>query len=192
MKRYTGWILTDASREKLRERFSHSYPNPKAHHITHELDEYGVPPAVKSAQVVGYSDDDKGIQCLIVKINGTIERPDMGIYHITWSLDAKAGYTSKMSNDIALLGYSLIQQPIDITVVPMWRDEHGIIYHKYTKTEVDLAKQRCLWAGSEPNFLGTKGYVNWEDYTVETKQTTKDFVEKTKLVFNEHYGKNLV
>jgi hypothetical protein len=48
--------------------------------------------------VIGWADDERGVECLVVDIDGTFDRPDGSTYHITWSL----GPTRKAreSNDV--------------------------------------------------------------------------------------------
>lgn len=86
---FTGYLLTDESRNKLLKIFPPKYSNVIAHHIT---EKYGVdknhaaPPAPESCQVVGYI-NESGVEALLVAINGSVERKDGSKYHITWSLD---------------------------------------------------------------------------------------------------------
>ena len=41
-----------------------------------------------------------GSGALVVRINGAVERPDRGAYHITWSLDRARGRRPVESNDV--------------------------------------------------------------------------------------------
>ncbi len=56
------------------------------------------PPAPGSAEIVGQTSDGKGVQALVVRLDGTTHRPDGGTYHITWSL--RPGRRAKESNDV--------------------------------------------------------------------------------------------
>jgi hypothetical protein len=47
---------------------------------------------------VGRADDGKSLECLVVQIDGTTDRPDGSTYHITWSLGP--GRKAKESNDV--------------------------------------------------------------------------------------------
>lgn len=42
------------------------------------------PPAAKTAEIVGHVLGD-GIECFVVKVNGSKRRPDGGVYHLTYS-----------------------------------------------------------------------------------------------------------
>ena len=48
----------------------------------------------------------------------------------------------------------------------------------------EAAVQRCRDAGfTDPFFIGTKGYPNWQDFTDERIAHTRKFVEDTKAIF---------
>lgn len=120
MTYYTGWLITDEDKATLLEVFPPSYPDVYAHHVTLK---FGVPedfplPEQKIGVVVGFADDCKGIQALVVSIDGTTKRPDGSTYHITWSLDKEAGYKAVDSNDlIRFYGYTPVK-PIEVDLVP--------------------------------------------------------------------------
>ena len=40
----------------------------------------------------------------------------------------------------------------------------------------DIAKERCREAGMDPDFVGTKGYPNWHEFTDEAKAATQKFL----------------
>jgi hypothetical protein len=62
-------------------------------------------------------DDGKGVEAMVVSINGTTDRPDGSTYHITWSLEA--GRRAKESNDvIAKLGWEPIELPMPVKLEP--------------------------------------------------------------------------
>jgi hypothetical protein len=86
---YTAYVLTDASRDALLEKFPPLYSKVIGHHVTVE---FGVPedtevPEEADLKVIGEADSGDGLQALVVSVNGTIRRPDGGTYHITWSLE---------------------------------------------------------------------------------------------------------
>lgn len=116
---YTGYELSDSSRKKLEKVFPPKYPEFLGHHIT---EQFGVgndtppPPAPNTATVVGYADDGKGIEGLLVSIDGNTSRPSGGLYHITWSLDSGKGYKPFHTNKI--IGSSTQVDPIPIDVTP--------------------------------------------------------------------------
>lgn len=115
---YTGYLLSQDSRDKLRKIFPPKNSTWLGHHIT---ETFGVPsdhpePETPSrVQVVGYAESE-GLEGLLVSIDGTTERPNGGKYHITWSIDKEKGvkpvHTNKIINDAQSI------TPIDIEVIP--------------------------------------------------------------------------
>lgn len=99
---YSGWQLSEAERAKALGLIPATYPDVIAHHITSELGSYDdleQPPEV-SAEIIGFVDDGEGVQALVVRVNGTTERPIGGKYHITWSLDRSKGFKPVDSNRV--------------------------------------------------------------------------------------------
>lgn len=123
-ERYTGWVLRADDRAALLARFPPAFPNVIADHIT--LCREGAPDAValtaRRASVVGHVVDPAGVEALVVKIDGTTDRPGGGTYHLTWSIDADAGRRAFHSNAvIADQGWSAIDPPVDIALhVEAW------------------------------------------------------------------------
>jgi hypothetical protein len=115
----TGWKLPPGERERLLERFPPKYDNVIADHVTLKV---GAGPQTplpgeKQAQVVGRADDGKSLECLVVEIGGTTDRPDGSTYHITWSLGPTR--KAKESNDVLReLGWEEIDSPIPIELEP--------------------------------------------------------------------------
>lgn len=97
----TGWLVEERERPALLDRFRPTYAKSIAHHVTLEGDApddtLAPPPPVTSA-IVGEADDGKGVQALVVELNGTTDRPDGSTYHITWSL--ADGREARESNDV--------------------------------------------------------------------------------------------
>lgn len=117
----TGWKLNETDRLELLERFPPEWPDVIADHITLEasaaVDE--PLPDQKEAEIVGGINDDEGLQVMVVAINGSIDRPDGGIFHITWSLDRKRGRKAYNSNTvIAERGWRPVDDPIPIRISP--------------------------------------------------------------------------
>jgi hypothetical protein len=113
-----GWLLAQDDREKLLEQFKPSYPNTVAHHVTLKTDAASdpLPPEVR-AEIVGSTDDEKGVQAMVVAIDGTTDRPDGSTYHITWSLGD--GRRARESNDVLKeRGWEKLDHPIPITLEP--------------------------------------------------------------------------
>ena len=97
---YTGYLLTEKTRNELLALFPPKYEKVVAHHIT---EQFGVaattrPPEMpETVTVVGYIDSGDGVEGLLVEVNGLIKRPDGSLYHVTWSLSEgrKAFETNK-------------------------------------------------------------------------------------------------
>jgi hypothetical protein len=97
----TGWKLPrDGERERLLDLFPPKYERTVADHVTLKAGaaENAPPPPDVNARIVGRADDGKSLECLVVQIDGTTDRPDGSTYHITWSLGA--GRKAKESNDV--------------------------------------------------------------------------------------------
>ena len=95
-----GWLVEEGERPALLDRFRPAYAKAIAHHVTLESGVAGdaplPPPAM--AEIVGEADDGKGVQALVVELDGTTDRPDALTYHITWSL--AEGREARESNDV--------------------------------------------------------------------------------------------
>jgi hypothetical protein len=75
------------------------------------------PPPEVRAEIVGRTDDDEGVEAMVVTIDGTTDRPDGSTYHITWSLGP--GRKAKESNDVLKeRGWKELDHPIPIMVSP--------------------------------------------------------------------------
>jgi hypothetical protein len=109
-----GWLVDEAQRPELLARFTPVYPQVVAHHVTLRSgapDTEPLPPQVQ-AEIVGEADDGEGVQTLVVRLDGTTDRPDGSTFHITWSL--AEGRRAKESNDvIAECGW----KPVEATPV---------------------------------------------------------------------------
>ena len=120
MGRPVGWILDEASRSKLLERFPPKHDDVIAHHVTLWGRDFSkpLPPPVTFA-VVGHSDDGRGIEALVVTVNGDTARPDGSVYHVTWSIDPASGLSAKHSNNlIAEAGWEPLEAPITFEAEP--------------------------------------------------------------------------
>ena len=116
--RVIGWKLDRDQRESLLERFPPRYADVIADHVTLKTNsEHEELPGPAEAAIVGRADDDDSLECLVVTINGTTDRPDGSTFHITWSLDKSKGREARESNDVlkekgwARLGLTI---PIDV------------------------------------------------------------------------------
>jgi hypothetical protein len=116
----TGWKLPrDGERQRLLDRFPPKYDRTVADHVTLQAgasEATPMPPAV-AARIVGRADDGDSLECLVVEVDGTTDRPDGSTYHITWSLgpDRRA----KESNDLLReRGWRHLDGPIPISLEP--------------------------------------------------------------------------
>ena len=121
MARYvTGWKLPrDGERDRLLDRFPPKYERTVADHVTLDAgaSEDTQLPSETQAEIVGHADDGKSLQCLVVAIGGTTDRPDGSTYHITWSLGP--GRKAKESNDVLReKGWQRLDRPVPIDLDP--------------------------------------------------------------------------
>ena len=115
-----GWKLDRSQREELLERFPPQYPDAIADHVTLKSNSKGdsVPAEVMS-QIVGRADDGDSLECLVIEIDGTTDRPDGSTFHITWSLDKSKGREARESNDILKeQGWSPIAEALPVKLEP--------------------------------------------------------------------------
>ena len=116
----TGWKLPEVERELLLRSFPPKYENVVADHVTLRVGatpETPLPHAPNSAKVVGRADDGKSLECLVVELDGTTDRPDGSTYHITWSLGP--GRRARESNDVLRdRGWDHIEAPIPVELEP--------------------------------------------------------------------------
>jgi hypothetical protein len=113
-----GWKVDREQRRALLERFRPRYDEPVADHVTLAVDALSQPlPDDVKSEIVGRSDDGKGVQAMVVTIDGTTDRPDGSTYHITWSL--APGRKARESNDVIReKGWSPINPPIPVKLQP--------------------------------------------------------------------------
>jgi hypothetical protein len=115
----TGWKLPQVERELLLRRFPPKYERVVADHVTLRV---GATPATPlpnkpQAQVVGRADDGSSLECLVVELDGTTNRPDGSTYHITWSIGSHR--KARESNDVLReRGWSHIDAPIPVELEP--------------------------------------------------------------------------
>ena len=115
----TGWKLGRSDREMLLREFPPKYENVVADHVTLRVGaspDTPLPPR-PSAEVVGRADDGIGLECLVVALDGTTDRPDGSTYHITWSLGPTR--TPRESNDVLRdKGWAYLEKPFAIDLEP--------------------------------------------------------------------------
>jgi hypothetical protein len=109
----TGWKLDRGQRAELLQQFPPRYARPDADHVTAKGADGKDPPVPGEVhgEIVGRVDDGRGVEAMVVRIDGSVERPDGSIYHITWSLGP--GRKAVESNDV------LAAQPWERFELPM-------------------------------------------------------------------------
>ena len=111
-----GWKLDRQDRATLLKDFPARYGEVVADHVTLKVGS-AEPPADVRASIVGTTDDDQGVQAMVVSIDGTTDRPDGSVYHITWSLGP--GRKAKESNNVLKeRGWRELNHPIPINLGP--------------------------------------------------------------------------
>ena len=115
----TGWKLGRDEREQLLQRFPPLYAEVVADHVTLRVGASPKTPLPRKpeARIVGRADDGDSLECLVVDLDGTTDRPDGSTFHITWSLGP--GRKARESNDVLReLGWRTIDAPIPIELEP--------------------------------------------------------------------------
>ena len=113
-----GWTLDADERTSLLDRFPPRYAKVVAHHVTLATDaeQRDLPSDVRAA-MVGRTDDDRGVEAMVVTIDGGTARPDGSTFHITWSLGD--GRRARESNDVLKeRGWEAFDKPIAIHLTP--------------------------------------------------------------------------
>lgn len=114
-----GWKLDRGQRAELLERIEPAYENVVADHVTlaANVAPDGPLPEAVTAEAVGRIDDGRGVEALVVAIDGSTDRPGGGTYHITWSLGSDR--RAKESNDVlAANSWQPLNEPIPLELTP--------------------------------------------------------------------------
>jgi|SRR4051794_16598716 hypothetical protein len=116
----TGWKFPPPERERLLAQFPPKYENAIADHVTLRVGatpQTPLPRPPDTSRIVGRADDGESLECLVVELDGTTDRPDGSTYHITWSLGP--GRKARESNDVLReQGWQHLPAPIDIDLEP--------------------------------------------------------------------------
>lgn len=107
---YLAFKLTENAKREILSMVTPKYKKIECDHITIEFDnpteELQSKFANSTLEVVGYQFGE-GVDCLIVEVDGSIKRPDGGVFHVTLSL--KGGHKANESNAvIKQQGYNII------------------------------------------------------------------------------------
>ena len=115
----TGWKLPEQERSALLERFPPKYDKTVADHVTLRTGATPSTPLPRKpiARIVGRADDGESLECLVVELDGTTDRPDGSTYHITWSLGPRR--QARESNDVLReQGWEHLSAPLDVELEP--------------------------------------------------------------------------
>ena len=115
-KRTIGWLVDRGQRVELLQQFTPRYAQTVADHVTLTSGTDAPLPDAAVGEIVGRADDGKGVEALVVSIEGTTDRPGGGTYHITWSLEE--GREAKESNEVIKQGWSKLELPVPVTLHP--------------------------------------------------------------------------
>ena len=115
-----GWKIDPEERDRLLARFPPRYERRVADHVTLRTNAIRDPlPPEVDATIIGRADDGDSLEAMVVRIDGTTDRPDGSIFHITWSLDKAKGRQPRESNDLLKdRGWHRIEQPVPIRIDP--------------------------------------------------------------------------
>lgn len=111
---YSAYVIKAESRKLLLKCFPPKFPESIAHHITYCFPDKIEPPQVDSVKVVGYASNQR-LECVVVEVNGSLDRPRGGIFHITLSLDRNQGAKPVQSNRLLKKGWQNIE-PFELFV----------------------------------------------------------------------------
>jgi hypothetical protein len=118
-KSVIGWKVEQIARRELLQLFPPKYPNIVADHVTLKAKVAGDAelPGEVACEIVGRADDGKGVEAMVVKVDGGTDRPDGSTYHITWSL--ADGRRAVESNDvIRACGWEAFDLPQAVDLKP--------------------------------------------------------------------------
>ena len=115
-KGYTAFNLTKEARQLVLNLFTPKFNNVVAHHITYKFNvsENDTIPSITTAKIVGYAEDENA-QAVVVEVEGSSQRPDGGILHIT--ICHNSSVKPYYSNNLIAKGFTKIN-PVEINVKP--------------------------------------------------------------------------
>ena len=111
---YSAYVIKEKSRKALLVRFPPKFSESIAHHVTYCFPDKEPPPKVDKVRVVGYAENQR-LECAVVEVNGSTNRPKGGVFHITLSLDRTLGAKPVQSNHLLKKGWHDIK-PFDLLV----------------------------------------------------------------------------
>lgn len=116
--RVLGWTLDRRERDALLARLPAAYREAVADHVTLRpaASPEDAPPRAVAARIVGEASDGRGVQAMVIEVDGTTNRPDGSTYHITWSLDP--GRAARESNDVIRRRGWRPVAPLAVSLIP--------------------------------------------------------------------------
>jgi hypothetical protein len=113
-----GWKLDRAQRKELLPQFPPLFAKPVADHVTLTRGRRETPlPGPVRAEIVGRADEGSGVEAMVVRLEGTTDRPDGSTYHTTWSLGL--GRRAVESNDVLRTReWESFDLPMPVKLVP--------------------------------------------------------------------------
>jgi hypothetical protein len=117
---YTGWAITEKSKNELLARLPPRYPDVICHHITLTFGSNGPVPQQAKVEVIGISDNGTNVEALVVKVDGETKNwSNDSVFHVTYSIDRSTGAKPVHSNDVIKnFGIVLLDDPFFINVTP--------------------------------------------------------------------------
>lgn len=113
---YSAYVLTPEAHTLLLTRCPPLHPEVVAHHVTYVFPDQAPPPPAQVVKVIGRASNHK-VECVVVEVSGTYERPNGGIFHITLSLDRAQGAKPVHSNQLLKTGWDPIEH-FTLSVIP--------------------------------------------------------------------------
>lgn len=128
---YTGYEIEPGSRQKIMDLFPPKYPDFLGHHIT---EQFGVkdgeaPPQPKRVLLIGYIDNGEDVEGFLVEVDGEVNRPSGGKYHLTWSIDRSKG-AKPVHTNMYVDEATMLKRPIEIDVDSKFFDRATSSYVK--------------------------------------------------------------
>lgn len=108
---YSGFRVPEGTFSRLTANHGIKFDHVYGHHVTHQFGKLTDTELNAVVEVIGYVSDES-LETFVVTVNGSTKRPDGSVYHMTWSLDRKAGRKPVDSNKlIKEKGWTALDQP---------------------------------------------------------------------------------
>jgi hypothetical protein len=114
-----GWSIDGGTRKALLDQVPPAYGKIVADHVTlvAKVARDTPLPGPVTARIIGQVNDGRGVQALIVEIDGSTDRPGGSTYHTTWSLGP--GRRAVESNDaLAKCDWRMFDEALPLPLEP--------------------------------------------------------------------------